>query len=97
MVVDDSTDLGIGRVLYGSYETLAHTTRLDTYDRDEGGLNLEFLVNPLELEGVVSQLIIVLVPPASFENTRREILWDRLVLARVPMHKKAQTGSLSCC
>ena len=74
MVVDDSTDLGIGRVLYGSYETLAHTTRLDTYDRDEGGLNLEFLVNPLVLDRIVSQILVVLIPATSVKNTRREVL-----------------------
>lgn len=47
---------------------------VDTYDRDEGGLDLELLINPLVLGGIVSQLLIVLILSASFENTRREVL-----------------------
>jgi len=48
--------------------------RVDTYDRDEGGLDLELLINPMVLGGVVSQLLIVPILSASFENTRREVL-----------------------
>ena len=70
---------------------------LETYDHDKSNLNLEFLVSPLELERVISQLIIVLVPPASFENTRREVLRDRSVPGRVTRRTKPLTGSLSCC
>lgn len=49
-------------------------SRVETYDHDEGSLDPEFLVNSLELDGVVSQLLIVLVQSASFENARREVL-----------------------
>jgi hypothetical protein len=48
--------------------------RFETYDHNQGGFNLELLVDPPELDGVVSQLLVVLVQPASFENTRREVL-----------------------
>ena len=68
-----------------------------TYDHDEGCLNLKFLVNPLELDGVVPQLLIVLVPSAGFENTRGKVLWDRSALVRVLRCATILTGSLSCC
>ena len=48
--------------------------QINTYDRGEGGFDLEFLVNPPVLDGVVSQLVIVFVPFTSFEDTRREVL-----------------------
>ena len=44
------------------------------YDHDQGRFDLELLVDPLRLNGVVSQLLVVLVQPASFENTTREVL-----------------------
>jgi len=51
-----------------------HENLFDTYDRDKRGFDLEFLIDPLVLSGVVSQLLIVLVLPASFDDTRGEVL-----------------------
>jgi hypothetical protein len=44
------------------------------YDNDQGRFDLELLVDPLRLNRVVSQLLVVLVQPASFKNTTREVL-----------------------
>ena len=47
---------------------------LDTYDSDEGGLDLEFFAKSLVLGGIASQFLIVLVTLASFDDAWREIL-----------------------
>jgi hypothetical protein len=47
---------------------------LDTYDSDEGSLDLEFFAKPLVLGGIASQLLIVLITLASFDDARREVL-----------------------
>jgi hypothetical protein len=48
--------------------------RLETYYHDQGGFNPEFLVDSLRFGEVIPQLLVVLVQPASFENTTREVL-----------------------
>ena len=74
MVIDNSAHFGVWRVLSQNGHNGSRENQEQLTDNNhQGSLDLELLVNPLVLDWVTFQSLVVFVAVCGFQNARREV------------------------